>query len=374
MNPPLIRPVLTRRDERAFIRFQWVPYRGNPYWVPPLLADRRKLIDRAKNPFYRHAELGLWLAERDGAIVGRIGAIVNDNHNREHDEKTGFFGFFECRDDQEAASALFQAASRWLKEKGMEQVRGPANPSVNDEYGLLVEGFEQRPVIMMPYNPPYYVRLIEEAGFARIKDLYAYELDSRTVFSDKLIRGAEIVRKRTGVTIRPINMDDFGNEVMRIRELYIRGWSRNWGEVPMTEEEFGSLAKDLKMVIEPRIALIAELKGRPVGFALTLPDYNEILIKNRRGYLLPALVRLLLFRKRIHSARVMVLGVLPEYQATGLGGVLFYETGRRSVEAGYTHGEAGWVLEDNHLMTRGAAMMNGKIWKRYRIYQKSLVA
>jgi GNAT superfamily N-acetyltransferase len=372
MNPLVIRPVLTRRDERAFIKFQWVPYRGNPCWVPPLLMDRRKLIDRRKNPFYHHAELGLWLAERDGRIVGRIGAIVNHNHNGEHNEKTGFFGFFECLDDQEAANALFEASCRWLKEKGMEAVRGPASPSVNDEYGLLVEGFDHPPVIMMPYNPPSYARLIEGAGFARIKDLYAYDLDSRTVFSDKLIRGAEIVRKRTGVTIRQIDMGDFENEVKRIRELYVRGWSRNWGEVPMTEEEFDSLSKDLKMAIEPRIALIAEIKGKPVGFGLTLPDYNQILIKNRRGYLLPALLRVLLFRKRIHYARVMVLGVLPEYQATGIGGVLFYETGRRSVEAGYTRGEAGWVLEDNLLMTRGAEMMNGKLWKRYRIYQKSL--
>jgi GNAT superfamily N-acetyltransferase len=372
MNPLVIRPVLTRRDERAFIKFQWVPYRGNPYWVPPLLMDRRKLIDRRKNPFYHHAELGLWLAERDGRIVGRIGAIVNHNHNGEHNEKTGFFGFFECLDDQETATALFEAACRWLKEKGMEAVRGPASPSVNDEYGLLVEGFDHPPVIMMPYNPPSYARLIEGAGFVRIKDLYAYDLDSRTVFSDKLIRGAEIVRKRTGVTIRQIDMGDFENEVKRIRELYVRGWSRNWGEVPMTEEEFDSLSKDLKMAIEPRIALIAEIKGKPVGFGLTLPDYNQILIKNRRGYLLPALLRVLLFRKRIHYARVMVLGVLPEYQATGIGGVLFYETGRRSVEAGYTRGEAGWVLEDNLLMTRGAEMMNGKLWKRYRIYQKSL--
>jgi GNAT superfamily N-acetyltransferase len=372
MNPLVIRPVLTRRDERAFIKFQWVPYRGNPYWVPPLLMDRRKLIDRRKNPFYHHAELGLWLAERDGRIVGRIGAIVNHNHNGEHNEKTGFFGFFECLDDQETATALFEAACRWLKEKGMEAVRGPASPSVNDEYGLLVEGFDHSPVIMMPYNPPSYARLIEGAGFVRIKDLYAYDLDSRTVFSDKLIRGAEIVRKRTGVTIRQIDMGDFENEVKRIRELYVRGWSRNWGEVPMTEEEFDSLSKDLKMAIEPRIALIAEIKGKPVGFGLTLPDYNQILIKNRRGYLLPALLRVLLFRKRIHYARVMVLGVLPEYQATGIGGVLFYETGRRSVEAGYTRGEAGWVLEDNLLMTRGAEMMNGKLWKRYRIYQKSL--
>lgn len=374
MTPPLIRPVLTRRDERAFIRFQWLPYRGHPNWVPPLLLDRRKLIDRKGNPFYKHSSLGLWLVEREGAIVGRIGAIVNENHIREHNEKVGFFGFFECFDDQEAADALFQTACRWLKERGMEAVRGPANPSVNDEYGLLVDGFQYPPAIMMPYNPPYYARLIEGAGFTKIKDLYAYYLDGSLVFTEKLVRGAEIVRKRSGVTIRTIDMKNFENEVKIVRELYTRGWSRNWGEVPMTEEEFAGLAKDLKMVIEPRIVVIAELKGKPVGFGLALPDYNRILIRNRRGYLLPALVRILLFRKRIGYARVMVLGVLPEYASTGIGGLLFYEVGRRSVEAGLHEGEASWVLEDNVLMTRGAEMMNGKITKTYRMYQKSLGA
>lgn len=374
MASPLIRPVLTRRDERDFIRFQWVPYRGNPNWVPPLLADRRKLIDRKKNPFYRHSSLALWLAERGGVIVGRIGAIVNDNHIREHNEKVGFFGFFECIDDQEVASALFQTACWWLKEQGMEAARGPANPSVNDEYGLLIDGFDHPPVVMMPYNLPYYARLIEGAGFAKIKDLYGYDLDSKLVFTDKLIRGAEVVKKRTGVTIRTIDMKNFEREVKTIRELYTRGWAGNWGEVPMTEEEFAALAKDLKMVIEPRIVLIAELKGKPVGFGLALPDYNQILIKNRRGYLLPALIRILLHRKRIHYCRVMVLGVLPEYANTGIGGLLFHDLGRRSVEAGYPNGEASWVLEDNVPMTRGADLMNGKRWKTYRLYQKSLGA
>ncbi len=374
MTPPLIRPVLTRRDERAFIRFQWLPYRGNPNWVPPLLMDRRKLIDRTRNPFYRHSTLGLWLAEREGSIVGRIGAIVNENHIREHSEKVGFFGFFECFDDREAADALLQTACLWLKERGMEAVRGPANPSVNDEYGLLIDGFQHPPAILMPYNPPYYPHLIEGAGFVKIKDLYAYYLDGKSVFTDKLVRGAEIVRKRSGVTIRPIDMKNFESEVKIVRELYTRGWSRNWGEVPMTEEEFAGLAKDLKMVIDPRIVVIAEVKGKPIGFGLALPDYNKILIRNRGGYLLPALIRILLFRRRISYARVMVLGVLPEYSKMGLGGLLFYEVGRRSVEAGLHEGEASWVLEDNVLMTRGAEMMNGTITKTYRLYQKSLGA
>lgn len=372
MTPPLIRPVLTKRDETTFIKFPWVVYRGDPNWVPPLLMDRRKLIDRKNNPFYRHSSLAMWLAERDGAVVGRIAAIVNGNHIQEHKEKVGFFGFFECLDDQEAAMALFETACRWLKERGMEAVRGPANPSVNDEYGLLIEGFQYPAVILMTYNPPYYPRLIEGAGFAKIKDLYAYTLDSKKVFSDKLVRGAEIVRKRTGAVIRAIDMKHFDAEVKTVRELYTRGWERNWGEVPMTEEEFAYLAKDLKMTIDPRLVILAEIKGKPVGFGLALPDYNQVLIKNRHGYLLPALVRILLFRKRLNYCRVMVLGVLPEYLSSGLGGLLFYELGRRSVEAGYPAGEAGWVLEDNVMMNRGAEMMSGVLWKKYRMYQKPL--
>jgi hypothetical protein len=372
MTPPLIRPVLTKRDETTFIKFQRVPYRGDSNWVPPLLMDRRKLIDRKNNPFYLHSSLAMWLAERDGAVVGRIAAIVNENHIKEHSEKVGFFGFFECLDDQEAATALFETACRWLKERGMEAVRGPANPSVNDEYGLLIEGFQYPPTILMTYNPPYYPRLLEGAGFTKVKDLYAYALDGKTTFTDKLVRGAEIVRKRTGAVIRTIDMKRFDHEVKTVRELYTRGWARNWGEVPMTEEEFAFLAKDLKMSVDPRLVIMAEIKGQPVGFGLALPDYNQILIKNRHGYLLPALIRILLLKKRIHFCRVMVLGVLPEYLSTGMGGLLFYELGRRSVEAGYPAGEASWVLEDNVLMNRGAEMMNGVLWKKYRMYQKPL--
>ena len=194
MSRVTVRRAISRADEKAFIKFQWVPYKGNPCWVPPLLLDRRKLIDRKNNPFYRHAQMEMFLAERDGSIVGRIAAIVNDNHIREHNEKVGFFGFFECIDDQAVAGALFDAAGAWLKDKGMDAVRGPASPSVNDEYGMLIEGFHLPPTILMSYNPPYYPQLVEASGFAKIKDLYAYKVEESKVFTDKLVRGAEIVK------------------------------------------------------------------------------------------------------------------------------------------------------------------------------------
>lgn len=372
MSSVSIRPVLTKADEKLFIKFQWRPYEGNPYWVPPLLMDRRKLIDRKKNPFYRHARMELWLAERNGQPVGRIGAVINDNHIKEHNEKVGFFGFFECLDDQEAANALLETATGWLRESGMEAVRGPASPSVNDEYGLLIEGFDRSPTILMTYNPFYYQRLIENCGFTKIKDLYAYEVNKDRVFTDKIIRVTEAVKKRTGVTIRTLDKKNFNAEVKLIREMYTRGWERNWGEVPMTEEEFNYVAADLKAIVDPRIVIIAELNGKPVGFGLSLPDYNMVLKDNKNGYLLPALFRIMLFRKRINFCRIIMLGVLPEFLNTGIGGVLFYETGRRAVASGYPAGEASWVLEDNVMMNRGAELMNGDLWKRYRLFQKSL--
>lgn len=368
-----IRHATSPADERAFIRFQWKIYTRYAYWVPPLLMDRKKLIDRKGNPFYRHARMELFLAERRGEIVGRIAAIVNDNHNREHKENIGFFGFFECVNDQAAANALLDAAREWLQAQGVTAMRGPASPSVNDEYGLLVDGFDRMPYILMSYNPRYYMRLLETYGLRKIKDMFAYEVDHETSVGDRLQRISDTVKKRQGFTFRTLNMGDFDNEVKIIHDLYSRGWEHNWGEVPLTPEEFDYMAKDLKPVVDPRLIIIVELKGKPIGFALSLPNLNEILIHNRKGLLLPALARLLLFRKRVRSVRIIILGVLPEYQGTGAGAVLFYETSRRATENGYPHGEASWVLEDNVMMNRAAEFLNGTRTKTYRLYQLDFV-
>lgn len=372
MSEVSVRTVLSKTDEKKFIRFQWVPYRRNPHWVPPLLMDRRKLIDRTNNPFYRHATMEMFLAERDGVAVGRIAAIVNDNHNKEHDENIGFFGFFECIEDQQVANALFDAAVQWLRQRGVSAVRGPASPSVNDEYGLLIEGFDRLPSVLMTYNPPYYQRLVETYGFTKAQDLYAYYIHKDKVFNERFSRIAEIVNKRESLKIRQLDMSKFDEDVRLIRDLYSRGWSRNWGEVPMTEEEFNYVAKDLKPVVDPRLVIIAESKGKPVGFGMTLPDLNQILVHNKRGWLIPALIRMLLFKKKIDRVRIIILGVLPEYANTGIGAALFYETGRRCVAYGYPHGEASWVNENNVMMNRGAELMQGTIDKRYRVYQKQL--
>ena len=368
----IVRPTRTKRDEKLFIKFQWKVYEGNPYWVPPLLMDRRKLIDRKNNPFYRHAEMELFLAERDGYVVGRIGAIVNDNHNKEHNEKRGFFGFFECHDDQAVANALFDNARQWLFARGMSAMRGPASPSVNDEFGLLIEGYDKSPVNLMPYNPPYYQRLIENYGFAKAKDLFAYHVRKEKVFSEKLVRVSEMVKKKESVVFRSLNFKDFDREIEIIRNLYSRGWSRNWGSVPMTKEEFDYVAKDLKQIVNPDLVIIAEVRGVPIGFALSLPDLNMVLKENKHGYFIPGVIRLLLHKKRINFLRIIILGVIPEYLNSGIGGALFYETGRRGVDRGYPQGEASWVLEDNVMMIRGAELMGGDRYKRYRVYDLAL--
>lgn len=372
MSSLTVRPVRSRPDLDRFVRVQWTLNAGHAAWVPPLRRDVRARLDRAKNPFFLHAQAEYFLAERGGNAVGRIAAIVNENHRKEHGEDAGFFGFFECADDPEAARALFAAAEGWLRERGMTVVRGPANPSVNDEYGLLVEGFDDTPAVLMPWNPPHYARLIEGAGYARARDLYAYALHQKTFVTEKLARVTAKLREREGITIRTLRMEDFHGEIDRIRELYAAAWQHNWGAVPLTREEFDALARNLKPVIEPRLVLFAESAGKPVGFALSLPDYNQALRANRSGRMLTGLLCLLFLRKRIRRVRILVLGVLPERLRSGAGSLLMYETGRQANELGYPEGEAGWVLEDNVMMNRAAAFMNAVRTKVYRIYEKPL--
>jgi GNAT superfamily N-acetyltransferase len=367
-----VTPVSSKREEKAFIKFQWKIYEGNPSWVPPLLIDRRKLIDRKNNPFYAHADVEFFLARTEGEIVGRIAAIVNHNHNKEHKENIGFFGFFESVNDQSVATALLDSAKQWLKERGVTAMRGPASPSVNDEYGLLVDGFDKPPVILMPYNPAYYVDLIEQAGLKPIKNMYSYELRQETVYNEKFVRVGELIKRKVGLTFRGLRMNDFRNEIERVRDLYNLCWQHNWGAVPMTREEFDAVAKDFRPIVVPDLVIFAEVQGKPIGFALSLPDLNQALIYNKKGYLLPGLARLMIHRKKIDLVRVLVLGVLPEYKMSGAAAGLFYETARRAEGLGYRRGEAGWVLEDNEMMIRAAEAMNAVRYKQYRLYETPL--
>jgi hypothetical protein len=373
MSQVTISPVRTSKDKLTFIKLLWKIYKGNPYWAPPLIMDRKKLIDTEKNPFYKHAELELFLARKNGEVVGRIGAIINHSHNKFHNENIGFFGFFDSINDQDVANALFDAAKGWLKAKGVTAMRGPTNPSSNDEWGLLIEGFNMRPQILMPYNHEYYISLCENYGLKKAKDLYAYLLTKETTLTDKLTRVAKIAQERTGMTLRTLNMKDFDNEVKRIKQVYNDAWLPNWGFVPLTDEEFDYMAADLRQIVLPDIVLVGEIQGKPVGFALTLPDFNFVLQKIGNGRLFPfGIFKLLKYRKKIDTCRIIALGIVRDHQKRGLDAVFYYYTWKNATERGINTGEASWVLEDNVMMNRGAELMNGLLHKRYRIYEMPL--
>lgn len=371
--PISITPVRTARQLNRFIGMVWDIYKGDPNWVPPVKFDRKRLLNRQKNPFWQHSQLEMFLAERDGQVVGRVAAIINGNHNATYGDKVGFFGFFESINDQEVANRLLAAAQQWLAERGMEVMRGPVNPSLNDEAGLLVEGFDDPPQILMTYNPKYYSTVIETFGLAKSKDMFAYRL-TRSFLTEKIQRVQSAVRQREGLTIRSVDFSDksaFQRDVETIKDIYNMAWQANWGFVKMTDAEFDFIAKDLKQLADPDFVLIAEANGQPVGFALGLPDINQVLIQNKSGGLLGAILAMLRFRKRINRGRIFILGVIPRFQRLGIDAVLYYEVGTRMVDGkGYREGEASWVVEDNVMMNRAAQMMNGELYKRYRLYDK----
>ncbi len=371
-----VRAISSKADTLKFIKSQWIFYRGDKNFVPPMIMDRQKLLDQNKNPFYKHAKMQLFLAEANGQIVGRIAALTNDNHNIIHEDKVGFFGFFECVNDQSVANALLDAAAAWLREQKMQDMRGPVNPSMNDECGLLVEGYDAPPQILMTYNPPYYADLLEKYGLHKEMDLFAYALYNKSYASEKMKRMITLIRERSGMTIRAMKFGPkaaFERDVQTLKEIYNAAWEKNWGFVKMTDEEFDFLANDLKQVADPSLVLIAEIAGRPVGFALSLPNINECLIHNKNGGLLGGIWHLLTKKKKIQAVRIMVLGVLPEYRNKGLDSVLYAETADAAHRIGCDMGEASWILESNEAMNKAATqVMQGTKYKTYRIYQKAL--
>ncbi len=370
MESITIRIIRSKKDLLKFIKFQFSIYKNNDYWVPPLIAERKKILDRNKNPFFKHAEAEYFIAEKNGRIVGRIAAIKNDLHNSTHNDKVGFFGFFECINDQEVANKLFDTARAWLKEKGLVYMRGPANPSSNDEYGMLLEGFDDSPRILMPYNPPYYLELCSNYGFNKAKDLYAYKLENnKVVSSEKVARVAEIARKRSGIKITQLDMKNFDKELEKVKYVYNKAWEPNYGFVPMTDEEIDAMAKDLKPLVEPSLVLFGTIADELVGFAFVMLDYNQIL-KTMNGRLFPfQFLKLFTQKKKITWSRILTLGLIPKYQKKGLDAVFYWEIVNRAANIGIYLGEASWVLEDNDMMNRGAAAMNGTLYKKYRIFE-----
>jgi len=365
-----IRPVENKNQLKEYIKFVWKINANDPSWVPPLIMNYMKVLDQNKNPFFQHASAKYFMAYQNGAAVGRIAAITNQRHNEYHNDNTGFFGFLDGINDPEVFHNLLDTAKAWLREKGKDFMIGPMNPSTNDEIGILVKGYDTPPYFMMTHNPPYYKNLMEELGYQKIKDVYAYYIHKDTFnFNEKLMKVAETTKKKLGVKIRSVNLKNFNEELERIRYIYNNAWSKNWGFVPMTPEEFDFLANDFKKLIDPNLVLIAELKGKPVGFSLALPDYNQVFKKIKNGKLLPnGWLKFLIERKKINSLRVITLGVVPELQHVGIGGIFYLETFYRGTAAGYPSAEMSWVLEDNELMNKAAILMGGKKYKTYRIY------
>jgi GNAT superfamily N-acetyltransferase len=340
--------------------------------------DVRKLLDRRANPFFEHGEAEYFLAARGSRIVGRIAAVANRLHNEVHRDRVGFFGFFESVYDHDVADALFRAASDWLKSRGLETIRGPASFSTNDECGLLIRGYDTPPTLMMPYNPPYYERLMAAAGFRKAKDLLVYRGGYEPLYMpvpERLARGTELLTKRMGLTLRPFNMADFRGEVDRIKRLYNRCWEQNWGFIPMTDHEIDHLAEQFKPVVVPDLVPFVELNGEPIGFCLTLPDLNQVFRRHRSGRLTPTLLADLLYslkRKRIRRVRILLLGVVPEYRGKGVDAVLYHWIWTRAKALGITWGEAGWILEDNAAMNAGLEKMEFTVYKTYRLYDRAV--
>lgn len=371
-----VTPVTTPAEKKAFILFQYEVYRNEPAFVPPLVMERELVLDPKKNPWFKFGTMQLFLARRGGKVVGRIAAIDDPRYNEFHGTRVGWFGFFECIDDAGVAKALFDAAEAWVKARGHAEILGPASPSSNNEWGFLLEGFEHEPAILMPWTPKYYLGLAEAAGYGKVKDLFAWRIDITGELPPKIARVADKVKEREGIKMRPANMKEWDREVRLIKEIYNSAWEKNWGFVPMTDEEFDQLGKDLKMILNTDLVLFAEVNNEPVAFCITVPDANQA-IKKANGRLttfgLPiGLVKMMLELKRIKSGRLIALGIKKEYRKRGLDSVLMKETFEVGKKLGWTGGEIGWTLEDNDMVNRPIELFGAKKYKKYRVYGKQL--
>jgi len=344
--------------------------------VPPLLRLQRELFSQKHNPFFQHADVQLFLARRDDRVVGRISAQIDHEHNRYHNERTGFFGFFECENDTAVASALLNTAEEWLRDRGMDRIRGPLNFSVNGEVGFLVTGFDSPPQILMPYTHAYYLGLVEASGYGRVQDLYAWRWDSQPVPAGpaRLVRE---LRSRPEVRVRIADMKRFDEEVRTILDLYNEAWSENWGYVPATEAEARQMSRDLKFIADPHLVPFVEIDGRPAGVALAVPNLNEA-IHDLNGKLFPFGFLKLLWRlkvRRPRNGRLLLLGVRKEFRTrryAGLAYLLCDEIYRQANQRGYEWAEFSWTLEDNHLINSLISKIGCRHYKTYRIYEKPL--
>lgn len=370
MDSLVVQPVTSKREQKLFLQFPWTLYRGDANWIPPLRTNQRELVGYRPHPFYERNESQTFLALRGDEVVGRIAAILNRGHIERFGDQRGFFGFFECRDDPEAAAGLFDAVRRWFAERGIEKLRGPVNPSLNYELGLLIEGFDSPPTFMMTYNPPYYQRLIEDYGFRKTQDLYAYwgHVSMLPEIRAKLKPVCDKISERLGARVRYLNKRRFRDDVHEFLNIYNQSLTNTWGFVPMSEGEVRHMASALRWLMVPELALGVEVDGRMAGAVFGLPDYNPR-IKKIDGRLFPfGFIHLLRNKRAIKRIRVISTNVLPEYQLLGLGLVLLDGLVPKALEWGIEEAEFSWVLESNAL-SRGSLEKGGaKRIKTYRLY------
>ncbi len=372
-----VEQVRTRRQRQEFVDFPWQIYQGDANWCPPLKIEAHAAINHKKHPFYKHGTAVQFLARREGKVVGRILVSDDPNYNAEHNANVGCFGMFETIDDRQVARSLLNAAARWLRARGRTSIIGPIDYSTNYPSGLLVEGYDTPQRVMMNHNPPYYADLLEGCGLKKAKDMYAWWFDSDNPSLDDWTLRADRVAKRGGVTIRPVRFKDFDAEVARCMQVYNETWEKTWGFVQMTPDEFRHLAHQLKQTAVPELLLLAEVGGQPVGFCVTLPDLNEA-IRPTNGRLtswgLPiGLVKLLRGMKRVQTARMAVLGILPAFRKRGIAELMIlraFQHGKHKL--GYTGAELGWTLEDNEMINRTVESVGAKRYKRFRIYERSI--
>jgi len=368
-----IRAVASHREIREFIELPFRLHSTSPQWVPPLRLERRFFLSRKHNAFFTHGDARLFLAWRDGRAVGRISAQYNLAYDGQHpDESTGMFGFLEVEDDPEALRGLLEAAAGWLRARGRTRMLGPMDFTMNDESGVLIEGFDREPMIRQPWHPPYYQRLLEDAGLAKAMDLYMWELSiaDRSSVRPILFRLAEEAETKHGVTLRKMTRRSLRRDLDAFGEIYNAAWAENWDFVPFSKADLDAYALELQLVFDSDWFMVAEKDGEPIAVNITIPDVNQVL-KRMNGRLLPLGWWHYLRRRRIMDrVRVGFLGVKPEFQHTGVAAQMYIEQFNLAERTPYKWGEMGWILETNHAMNRGMEAMGGRIVKRYRVYER----
>lgn len=364
-------PLEFPKDVKKFYNFAFKIYKEEPLWVPPLWMDYKKLLS-PENPFFKHSKIKLFLALKDNLQAGTIAYIKDDNFNKFHNTNLAYFGFFECINDKEVAKALFEAVEKKAKEDNLSSIIGPLNPSTNEICGLLIWGPPEPPFLMMAYNPNYYSKLIEECSYQKIKDLYAFIAPITDFPFVRLEKIAKDVYKKINVKVRSANLKRFDEELKLIRVIYNEAWEKNWGFVPLEEDEMIFLAKRLKPLCIPELLQIAFVDEEPAGFIMTLPNVNEVFI-HLKGHLNPmSLLKLFYFSKKISSLRSLTLGVREKFRKMGIDGCLYYESLKNGLKMKYKRAEFSWILEDNIITQKAVRLMGGKHYKTYRIYTKNL--